>query len=157
MEQQINKIRSGFTLIELILVTAVFVIIISASVPVLASYLSRNQTQTQGWKLTDTLNRARIQSLTGRGNQDWGVHFDVTQYVLFQGSIYSALDSDNENHTLPSSIIINTVSLNGGGNDIIFNLREGDTDEYGSITIKNTSSSQIKTIEVNEVGRINNP
>lgn len=157
MERIKNKIHSGFTLVELILVIAIFVIIVGASVPALSSYLARNQIQTQGWELTDTLNRARIQAMTGRGNQDWGVHFDVTQYVLFKGSTYSALDSNNEDHVLPASIVFSAVSLNGGGNDIIFNLREGDTDEFGSVTIKNNTNGELKTVEVNEVGRINNP
>jgi prepilin-type N-terminal cleavage/methylation domain-containing protein len=148
--------KRGVTLIELLLVIGIMAIIVSATLPLYSVFLVRNEVKTTSWDVVDALNRAKIHSMTGRDNQEWGVHFDSSAYTLFKGGAYSPTDPANEIYNLNSSIFVGGVLLNGEGNEVVFNKVTGDTDEYGSISLEDSNSNASATISINKVGTINN-
>ena len=149
--------EKGITTLEILLVIGIIVLIGAATVGSYSSFLTRNASATITWDVTDALRRARVQAMSGRFDTDWGVHFEADSYVLFQGSTYSASEPSNEDFELPAGYSIDSISLNGGGSNIIFNQVDGDTEEYGSVTVVSTEGGNSKVISVNAAGTINKP
>lgn len=153
-----SSLRSskGFTIIELLIVITIMVIVVSSVLPMHSAFLNHNQEKTASWEIVDTLTRARMKAMTGHHDQHWGVHFNTNQFVLFQGNTFNPNNSNNEIHNLLGNLDLDSINLNGRGNEIIFEKITGYTNQYGSITLKNTNSGEAVKITVNETGRINN-
>jgi len=90
--------------------------------------------------------------MSGRQNDKWGVHLETTKAVLFKGTVYSALGSDNVVLDLPNSVTISSILLNGGGAEVIFQDKLGSTATDGNITMIDTVSGVSKVISVAPIG-----
>ncbi len=146
--------QHGFTLVELVITLALFGILVLIGIGLSSNTLGRNQTGNVTQDSVTTLRRAQWQSMNGHEDTEWGVHFETDLFVLFKGPTYSALDPDNVVTDLPNDIDIISISLNGGGDEVIFNSDFGATDEYGSFIVDHTSSDKQQTVTVNEAGMI---
>lgn len=144
----------GFTFIELLVVLGILAVITIVAAPFLASSVSRNNLQTSAWTLVDDLRRAQAQSMAAHTNSAWGVHLQTDRQVFFRGATYNVSDPDNIVTILPATITISGFTLNGGGSDIRFSKVRGDTSDYGTITLQDSSSNETITITVNAAGHI---
>jgi len=149
------NIRKGFTMLELIIVIAIVALLTSGMTATYSAFLVRNEVSTTGWKMVDAFNRARVYAMMGRLDKEWGVHFETSKFVLFEGSSYNAADPTNQLFPILSGYQFTNINLNGGGSNVIFNKISGETDEYGSVDIVSLDGSSSETIDVNKVGRIN--
>ena len=147
--------ESGFTFLEVLLVIAAIGIIAVLGTAFFSSTLGKNELSNVTWDIADNLRKAQSRAMAGRGNDSWSVHFESDKYVIFKGTTYNASDPDNEQTNLSSLILIISISLTGGGSDLIFNKIYGDTDTDGNITVSDNTSDQTRIIDINEVGRIN--
>ena len=86
-------------------------------------------------------------------DSQWGVHFESNKYVLFKGSVYSAVDSYNEEITLPDVLTISAITFNGGGSEVVFSKITGETLNFGTTTIQN-DLGESKNILINSYGTI---
>lgn len=157
MEKTKNKRvykQAGFTLIELVLVFLLIGIISAFLVPVLLDDFVESELKDAQYQIVDRLRVAQANSMFGKGNSEWGVHFDTTSMTFFKGSTYNPVDPDNEVIAFGSTVSLSGISLNGGGDDLIYNKVYGDTDEYGTITILESNSGNTRTVTVNEVGMV---
>ena len=80
------------------------------------------------------------------------MHIGSTKITLFTGSVYSVGASTNQDFNLNSRDSIITISLTGGGSDVVFVRLSGETSQNGTITLSSSALSQTKTITVYKTG-----
>ena len=101
-----------------------------------------------------TLRQARSQTLVSLNSTNYGVHFASSQFTLFAGGTYSANASGNQVFNMTGSDTIVTISLAGGGNDIIFNRLSGETAQNGTITVSSSSAGRSRAVTIYKTGLI---
>lgn len=147
------SLQKGFTLIEIIIV---IVILVGISILIFASFSRFNSTQTlNGTTQTvlSILDEARALTLASKNNLSYGVHFESSKVVLFDGTTYSASDPDNDVTTLNNRVTISDISLSGGVQDVLFDKLTGKTSQNGMVTITLISyASRFKTINIGTTG-----
>lgn len=149
------KTNKGFTLIEILIVIAISALIVGGVV-VSFSVFSKNQSiESATSEILSELDEARALTLASFDNTVYGVHFESDKIVLFKGSAYSPVGSDNKITNLPSRVSLSGILLNGGGNNIVFDKLTGKTGHYGTLTISLVSDPlKIKVITIQESGII---
>ncbi len=159
-------INSGFSLIELLITIAIIAIFASGAAIWFIGYQRQAELNSAARNIINTLRYAQVRSVSGKDFKAWGVYFDVpgNKYVLFrnEGGGYATATVKEENY-LSSFVKISAVTLNGGGNEIVFNKSTGDTAQYGSANGNNTAvkleqngaSGNYKNIIVTGLGKIN--
>ncbi len=146
------KLVHGFTLIEILIVVSLFVVMSA----IVAISLSR-YTQTQALAgvavaIVSSLEDARSRTLSSRGGSQYGVHLEDGSLTLFKGETYAAGNADNEVTPLDPRAHI-TLSINGGGSDVVFERLSGETNDYGTITVALASDATVfKTITLQRTG-----
>ncbi len=152
--------KKGFTLIELLIVIGVFVIIIATVLNIQGGILADTYLDTNTEQIAQTLRLGQMRSITRVNDSQWGVYFDEDiggtndQFVLFNGTTYAARDASYDIVTeLPNIISLSAISLNGGGDDVVFEKLSGDSFTYGSILISDNLGNS-NTIFVNAKGLI---
>lgn len=148
----------GFSLIELLLVMAILAILSSGVAIWFFGYQRQVELNSVSKMIVDTLRDAQSRSISGKDFAKWGVYFDTigNKFILFRddGTGYSGAAVKEENY-LTSFVKIGSVSLAGGGNEIIFNNLGGGTAQYGIIRIKQSDDTAgFKDIIVTEMGKI---
>ncbi len=155
--------KKGFTLVELLIVIGILVIVISSTFIIQGGLLADTYLNTNTEKIIQTLRLAQMRSITRVKDSSWGVYFDEDsggtddKFVLFQGSDYATRDSSYDIVSeLPNIISLSNISLNGAGDDIVFDELTGETSNYGSLQISDNlgnsytiSSNSKGVIEVN--------
>lgn len=147
----------GFTLIELLIVIGASAILVAISAGVYLTLFKRSDIDTEARKVKSVLNLVRNQTVASKGDQVFGVHFDTSsnEYILFSGSTFNPLDSENEAFPIPSQVTLSSIEIQGGGNDIVFDRLEGTTVQYGFIILAAIEdASDSATICIAESGSI---
>lgn len=151
----ILKNKFGFSILEIILVLA----ILGTLVGLVTTYYTNSQVRadinTQASSIAYYLRLASSNASSGLNNADHGVHFENSAYTIFQGNPYNPADTANFQINLPDTITINNISLNGGGQDVIFSKANGETTNYGTISLNATNIGKTVTITINSAGIIN--
>lgn len=143
------KRGTGFTLVEIIIVLAVMALILAISAPVYRRSQMKNDLETGGAVIVQSLRRAQILSQAVAGDSDWGVDIKKSQITLFKGSSYLARDfSFDETYDLPSSLDVSGLS------ELVFNKFSGLPQANGTITLK-IDDNEIKNITINSQGMVN--
>ena len=148
--------KKGFTLIEILIVLAVLLIVLSLSVVVFYTLTRKTDLDTSRDNIVTTLNTAKNKTLASEGADQYGVYFDGSsndtsldahEYILFQGSSYAG--ASLETHILPATVKISDLSFKGTDdeNEVVFNRLEGGTDNDGSITIQLVTTDEDVTID----------
>ena len=152
--------RKGFTLIEIIIVIAVIGIL---AVVGFISYISLQRSvemESTAKQIVDTLREAQNKAMSIEELDNWSVHFESGEFVLFKGSDY-ATSTTKEVNGLSPAVQITNLTLNGGGNDVVFDKLEGTTSNYGTginnaaLRVELTAQpSFYRTITITEEGKI---
>ncbi len=148
--------KNGFTLFELVVVTAIIIMIATASFTISTGRIISNDLNTKVHEMTYTLKLAQMRSITRYKDDTWGVYFNTgsRSYTLFKGATYAARNTSYDSTiTLPSDLSFTSVSLNGGGSEVLFDKLTGKTSRYGTIVVTPTQGSAW-TITVNSLGVI---
>lgn len=155
--------KRGFSLIELIMVMAIFAIISSITMNFYSGYKSKIDIETEGDAIIGKLREARGYALNGEQFLKWGVHFDNPTtgedankpfYELFFGASYPG--TIKEKIYLSSFLQFNTPAA-GTFFDILFDINTGKCSSpclNQSIIISLKNGTQIKTITINSEGKI---
>lgn len=139
--------RSGFTLIEVLVAISISLLIISVSFSVFSSF-NRDRAMDVGREnIVSMLKIARSNTLASKDDDVYGIHFASSTVTLFKGSNYVSSDSNNIVHTFPRFIEISVIDLIGGGSDVIFNRLTGETNQYGTTTLRLISNPTV-TIDI---------
>ena len=143
--------KKGYTLVELLIVIAVLTVILIISAATFYNLTKKSDLDISRDNIISTLNVARNKTVASEGPAQYGVYFDATsspdRYILRNTSF-------DEIHDLPSSIEISNTSFNGGSDEVVFKLLDGNTDNYGSITIKHLTTNETRTIYIYSSGEI---
>ncbi len=134
---------------ETIIIVAVSIILFAIIVSAFSGFNKNQSLNSTSSEVVSVLNEARALTLASYDNEAYGVHFQSDKVIFFKGSVFSSSDPDNKITTISSKISISNISLNGGGDDIIFQRLTGKTDQDGTITLSLVSDpSKSKTITV---------
>ena len=155
-----KNLKRGFTMIELLIVITIVVITFAATFTIQSRFLVDTYIDTNTDQIVQTLRLAQMRSIARFNNSQWGVYFDEDidgnddKFVLFKGTSYADRDFsfDIETH-LPDSLSFSNISLNGGGDDVVFNELTGATPNYGSIQILDNLGNP-NTVSINSKGMV---
>jgi prepilin-type N-terminal cleavage/methylation domain-containing protein len=139
--------RKGFTLIELIVVTAIVLVIVGAVVPVGISFYRSQVVDETAHDVLAVLRRAQMLATLQKNDSPFGVAILADRFVLFQGASYAARVQSEDTETFLSSI----VALSGAS-EIVFSKMAGETATPGAITI--SSGNDSITLYVASIGKI---
>jgi hypothetical protein len=108
-------------------------------------------------EIAAVLKSAQNKTLASEGNSRWGVYFDSGQnrFILFKGSEYNPEGAENEINEISERIEFSSLDLAGGENKIVFKRLTGETDQFGSVSLRlKESPEEIKTIYIENSGQI---
>ena len=146
---------AGFTLFELVLVIAVIGVMASIVVISFSGFRTGQTIPTAVDEITSLLQKAESDTLSGLGGNQYGVHLQSDRAVLFSGTTYSSTSTSNIAIINDSNIAIASTTLQGGGSEVLFNKLTGETADYGTFIVKNTSTAVgQKTITISKTGLV---
>lgn len=143
----------GISIIEIIIILAIISIVLGIAVMSLTSFKEEQTLNSAINESISYINEARAKTLSSKDFSQYGIHFEQSKITLFKGISYISSDPDNIDYILSSLLEISSISLNGGGNEIIFQKITGKTDQFGSVIyrVKNNPSKS-KTITIKSTG-----
>ena len=144
----------GFTLVELMVVLSILALLTGIIFSTLVDTKNSQSLEKDTDTVVEILLQARSQTLSSHNASQYGVHFSSPNVTLFAGTSYSSSDPNNSNFKLSSSDTILTISLAGGGNDVIFNRLSGETIQNGSIILSSVATSRTKTVTIYKTGLV---
>lgn len=149
------KNNTGVTLVELLVVVAVFVILAATSVQVYFSFQKKSELTNSVEELVSVLRLSRNKTMASETASNFGVHFESVKFVLFRGTSYNPSATDNEIHNLSKRVEIYEINLSGGGAEVIFNRVTGETNQTGTISLRlKDDVSQTETAVVYSSGEV---
>jgi Tfp pilus assembly protein FimT len=147
--------NKGVTTIEIIAVLAIMAIITFIVSGAFSSSTGRQALDKKTAIVISLIDQARNQTLSSKADSAYGVHFETAKAVLFVGPTYSSTaTSTNVVEPINPLVRISTISLAGGGSDVLFNRLTGETAQSGTITLSLlASSTQQKVITIYATGQ----
>jgi prepilin-type N-terminal cleavage/methylation domain-containing protein len=151
-KQHISFSQSGFTFIEILISIAILAIIATAIIGPFASFRNAQAIKNTSGSVVALLNQARVKTLSSENLLQYGVHLQSDRAILFSGTSYNAGVSISEVVVSDSKVAISDIAL-AGGDDVVFDRLTGATDNYGTlvVTLTDTSEGQ-KTITIAKTG-----
>lgn len=140
----------AFTLIEILLVVIILAVLAGSAIPVSINFYKTQQLDTNVKGVVQTLRRAQLKAMSIESDSIFGVYLTDDNYVLFKGNSFVARDiSYDEVFDLPQIITVSGIQ------EIAFSKFEGvPTGGLTGDVILN-SDGDSRTININEIGRIN--
>lgn len=147
-----NKSTRGFSALELIIVMAILVVLLASIVPSFLNFRRSSVLNTETQELVTVINRARLLSVSSKNDQQFGVHFEAGKVVLFQGATYSAGAATNEEHAFNSMLTLSTITINGGGSELLFEKVTGATSQNATTTLLVAGTTASTTVVIRPTG-----
>ena len=129
------KLVSGFSMLELFIVLAIITLLCGIVIATFIDFRKNQALSKDTETIVEVLNQARNQTISSKNQSAYGVHFASSVVTLFTGGTYSAGASDNQNFSLNSADTVLTISLTGGGSNVVFTRISGETTQNGTITV----------------------
>ncbi|HEY4490196.1 MAG TPA: prepilin-type N-terminal cleavage/methylation domain-containing protein [Candidatus Paceibacterota bacterium] len=136
----LEKTPTGFTAIEILISVA---ILAALAILTFSSFSSLSQSQIlekESLNVLSAIEKARSMTLSSEKDSVWGVRFDTDSVVIFKEN-YSSGDPDNITIDLNSGVTISSTNLNGGGSSVIFEKLTGETQNFGTTTLRSKINS----------------
>ncbi len=146
--------KKGFTLLELIIAMAILAVISVIVLSTLQSFNNNQALDKDTQAVVAYLDEAKNKTIASKNAAQYGVRMASSSVTLFKGSSYNAADTENQTYTFNSVILINTLSLQGGGSDVVFMRLTGETSQNGTITLSSIRASSIRTVTIYKTGAI---
>ena len=151
---EIKYFKKGFILIELLVVIFIMVLLAGLVVANFRFFQTKTNLEETALQLVSVLRLAQNKAIASEGETPFGVRLENNRYTLFLGSTYQPSSPSNQQYLLTNGLEIFDISLNGGGQDIVFNRLDGRTSQFGQFGVRLTSNpSQTKTIYIESSGR----
>ena len=126
----------GITALELLLSIAIMAIIAGLLVFGFSALRRTVAVNEAAETVMAVLSEARSRTLGSRDAASWGVHFEVDRVVLFKGPTFVDGTSTNEATSLADDVQLATITLAGGGADVLFDRLTGATSQAGTVTVE---------------------
>jgi len=151
--------QKGFTIPELTITIGIAAILLSLTVFDLFRTQRSTSLATTVDQVVSDMKSQQIKAMAGatqgRSAADsYGIYFQTNSYVLFHGTTYSSSDTSNATIALSQNLTFSNIAF--PASSLIFTQRSGEMANYtgsnNTVTIKETTSNQQKTITVNKYG-----
>lgn len=152
------KLSYGFSLVEILISIAIIGIISVIGTQSFQSVNSSEALNKDSLQVISVLRQARALTLDSKDANQYGVHIQNSQVIMFEGATYVNNATGNITTSLNNRITISQISLTGGGVDIVFDPLTGKTGEDGTITlslISDPATQKIITIYKTGLAQIN--
>lgn len=137
----------GFTFVEVLTAVAVLLIIVGIIMGGLSSFRRSADLGYASDRTLVMLREARRRTIESYGASSWGVHFESSRVVLFRGNIFVDGAADSESFVVSPTVHLPSISLQGGGSNVVFIRISGATNEWGTIALESSSgTSRVITI-----------
>ncbi len=142
------KPRFGLTVIELILSLGIILILFAVSVPLLRSFLLRNDLDVVQNTIVQDTYRAINLATSGERDSNWGVKITTGQITVFSGNSYATRNVNyDENYSLASGVTIS------GQSEYVFSKFSGIPISTGTTTLTN-QANETRSFTVSSKGEI---
>jgi len=154
-----NSYGKGFTLIEVIIVVAILVVLMSVSVASWVLIQQKSNIDSASDEFAGVVKLAQNETVNSKQDAEFGVYVDAQsaphKYILFRGASYAARQASfDRTYILPKIVEFFAVNL-GGGNEVVFKKVTGATDQPGSVSLRlKADASQNKTVYMSNNGVI---
>ena len=150
--------KSGFTIIEILLVMGIFLMFLGFISINLINREPQASLELNTTSIIADIKNQQLQAMTGEnagGDQsDFGVYFDSDSYTLFSGSSYVPGETGNVVVNLPDNLSFSATDF--PSSTIVFNRLEGDIKNFSagadSFTVTNSVSGKSETVIFNRLG-----
>jgi len=139
---------------EILIVIAIIGILIAISVTVFKRFNSLERISKDAELVVEVIRQARSRTVASEGAQVYGVHFESGSVTLFTGSTYSAGALDNQVYLLTVPNTISTITLSGGGSDVLFARLTGEATKNGTITLTSPQTPRTKVVTIYKTGLV---
>lgn len=150
----------GLTLVELIVVIGILSVLFAIGTVAVSNIRVITSNSTSVSVIISDFKTQQIKAMTGdtegRGTPDnYGIKILSDRYVLFHGAVYSPTDTDNFGVPVESGYTLSTTLPNG---TVLFASQSGElvgfVQNQNTVTLTNTSSGQLKSIQLNKYGTV---
>lgn len=147
---------------EVMVVVAMAAVLGLLASPILSTDAARTDARDFSLEASDAVREAQASVMAGKDNAKFGVHFEGTKFVFFEGATYSSSDANNVVHSIGKRVTVTAVALSGGsctlpagsGNcDLHFTDHKGTPTETGSVTFTGDDGT-VRTLTVNAAGMV---
>ncbi len=154
-----NKSQKGFTLIELMLVSALGAILVGLVVFNLLRFQNSSSAQVNTDTLVSDLKSQQIKAMLGNtegrnANDSYGIYFLSDRYVLFHGNTYVSTDSSNFAVKLPSNLVVQSTTF--PSNTIVFTKLSGEIPGFvngsNTVTLRAVNINKTMVLTLNRYG-----
>lgn len=140
--------RSGFTMVEVLLVLMMFTAVAAISIPLSIDYQQRGDIDMAQATFSQGLRRAQQLSMSGEGNSAWGINAVSGKITVFKGATYATRDTTYDEDYSLSTAVVMTNQL-----EYDFAKTTGLPAQTGTATF--TNGAYQKTVTVNAKGVVN--
>ncbi|MDP2637011.1 MAG: prepilin-type N-terminal cleavage/methylation domain-containing protein [bacterium] len=145
--------QKGLTFIEILVVIGILGVILLLSLPALRFFEREKNLEGTAEKVLATLEEAKSNTVSSKGESSWGVSFTSAGYTFFKGSTFETRDpAFDKTETLPSSLEFSTVALED--NEAVFAKLTGFPLNEGSVVLREKASAEELQLYVNANGDI---
>jgi prepilin-type N-terminal cleavage/methylation domain-containing protein len=142
--------KKGFTLVELLIATALIIMFSSLTLPVGFNFFQESTLKDQTRNLESSLRKAQAVAIACQSDVNAGVKITEKDHVIFEGNSYE------NRRLLMDTVVPFSVSIEPSGDDeIIFEKKTGRLlHPANEALISLTFGSYIKEISINSHGKI---
>lgn len=154
-----EKILSGFTLIEMIVVIGLFITLFAISTISLTNLIPKANFVTTHQSILSDIKSQQLKAMTGStsgtGNGSaYGIFLENDKYTLFTGLTYSASSTDN--YTIELSNGLSLTEITFPLNSIVFSQGNGEIPGFSELTssfkLINSSTTEEYIFNLNKLG-----
>lgn len=145
----------SFTLIELLVVVSITLFLATLTGLAFQSFQRESNLANDTEEVINILRMAKSKTIASEGALNYGVHFESDKFVLFQGTVYDPLDTNNEISSLSQRTEIYEINLTGGGSEVFFDRITGMTSQDGNISLRlKADPSRTRVIYIQGSGQV---
>ncbi len=144
-----NRFSSGFTAIELLVVVAIIALLAAVGGLIGFDALGRSSVHSERDLLVSLLTSARARALANVNEKGHGIHINLNEFVIFEGTTYNISDPKNRSVGRNTGVTVTTVPANA---DIIFNQLSASV--VIPVGISLTQGGQTDAVDINSQGRV---
>lgn len=135
----------GFTLVEILIITAILVLLIAIPVPAFRFFQGSVNLNNAQDEIISNLNLVESRTLASEEAAQYGIYFDKDNgnYTLFSGSSYQTRDQNyDKTYTLSSAVEIFEINLKlvsnplESSNEVVFNRITGSSNQTGNLILR---------------------
>ena len=150
-----SRFLRGVTLLETIVAVGIMMLISGVVLASLNNFRAQKTMDAAVEEVLAAFSQAHFDTISSRNDQQYGVHIDTDKVVYFVGPTYTTATTTNVIYRFVVPVEIVSVSLAGGGNDVLFDRLTGGTSDSGTFIIRAKTNNTLQTtVTINGTGAV---